>query len=96
MKCPICVEQGRKSRLYGGMGTRTAMGWTAFYDEDGAFHSHDPNWGAYGYQCSNGHSLTLQELRSCPSCDYGERLWKREADQPPVAASDVDITQAGD
>lgn len=76
MKCPVCVEQGLKSKLYGGGGSRTLMSWQPYHDEDGTYHNHDPNRGTYHYECSNGHALQMNVLDKCPGCDYGMRELK--------------------
>ncbi len=71
MKCPFCVELKHKSRVYPGMGATTLMGWSSYYDEDGQFHSHDPNVTTTGYRCSEGHTWQRESLSPCPSCLYG-------------------------
>lgn len=55
MKCPQCVEEGKKSTVYPGYGTRTLIGNYPYYDEDGNYHDHDPNCSTYRYECSNKH-----------------------------------------
>jgi len=71
-KCPKCVEQGKRSKLYGGDGgTRTLMSFTVYHDEDGQYHSHDPNRLTSGYQCSEGHRFSVTYSSACPSCTYG-------------------------
>lgn len=73
MKCGRCVEQGLKSRLHSHGGTKTLMGWSPYYDEDGVFHKHDPNLMTKYYQCSNGHRMVVKDCAQCPTegCDYG-------------------------
>ncbi len=75
MKCPECVKQDKKSQVYPGISTTTCMGWQTYYDEDGMFHSHDPNWTTTGYACSEGHEWTESKQHPCPNC-----LWGREGD----------------
>lgn len=73
MKCPECVNQGQRSKVYDQGGSSTAMGWSPFYDEDGDYHSHNPNTHVNAYRCSNGHTFTTTTKPPCPneSCDYG-------------------------
>lgn len=73
MKCPECVEQGKKSRVYPGVGATTLMGWSSYYDEDGQFHKHDPNTTTTGYRCSEGHTWQRESVSPCPNCLYGRR-----------------------
>lgn len=61
MKCPECVEQGLKSRMYVGYSTRTLMSAHPFYDEDGNYHHGDPNKTTTNYSCSNGHQWVESE-----------------------------------
>ena len=55
MKCTTCVSEGRESRVYPGMSTRTLAAWQPFYDEAGVLHNDDPNKTTTEYTCSNGH-----------------------------------------
>lgn len=70
-KCPICLDQGWKSRVHGGDGGyRTLMAFSSFWDEAGVRHSHDPNWLTSQYQCSNGHAFAVKSRQPCPAGDY--------------------------
>lgn len=71
MKCPECVKEGKRSTVSQGMSMTTCMGWAPFYDEDGNYHSHDPNRHETAYSCSNGHYFGESSVVKCPSCDYG-------------------------
>ena len=71
MKCPECVQEGRKSKVYPGVTSVTAMSWGRYYDENGLLHSHDPNRHSVNYSCSNGHKWGESKLVKCPSCTYG-------------------------
>ena len=73
MICPFCEKEGRKSVLQAQPGSSTLMSYNPFYDEDGNFHSHDPNTHTARYLCSNGHQYVDKEIRGCPSCDYGRK-----------------------
>ena len=53
--CPYCAANGEKSIVYDNGGTSTLMAWTPYYDEDGVYHSDDPNIYTNNYSCSNGH-----------------------------------------
>ncbi len=71
MKCPTCVEEGKKSRVTTGHGSTTLMGFTPYYDEDGVYHSHDANRETLQNLCSQGHAGKLIAAKSCPGCDWG-------------------------
>ena len=73
MKCPECVEQGLKSKVFGGTGYVTCLAYKPYYDEDGVFHSHDPNQHTQRMSCSNGHGWTETSQMSCPNCDWGKQ-----------------------
>ena len=70
MICPVCQEQNLKSRVTGGPGMTTLMGYFPYYDEDGKYHDHDPNTTTTHYNCSNGHYFSISQKGTCPSCDY--------------------------
>lgn len=72
MKCPQCVKEGLRSIVRSHGGTVTCMGWSPYYDEDGTFHSHDPNRHANAFSCGNGHQFTQTSYLHCPACDYGK------------------------
>ena len=55
MKCPTCVEEGQRSRVYPGPSMTTLMGVSRYYDEDGELVVDDPNITTTEYSCSNGH-----------------------------------------
>ena len=60
--CPIC---GSKSLTFGNGGT-TMMGWAPFTDEQGNYHSHNPNRVMQGYSCVNcNHKFSQKVLDSC-------------------------------
>lgn len=71
MICPKCKEEGRTSSIYVGNSTTTLMGNTPFYDEQGQYHSHDPNNVNTSYHCSNGHRFMTSGRNTCPNCSYG-------------------------
>lgn len=74
MKCPKCVEEGKKSTLHGGHGMVTALYCPSYYDEEGVYHHHDMNTTTSSYHCSNGHKMIIRTKPSCPSypenCDH--------------------------
>ena len=72
MKCPKCVEAGLTSILYCEGVTTTNLGFYPYYDENGVFHSHDPNWKVHLYSCSRGHRTEIRKKKKCDNCDYGE------------------------
>jgi hypothetical protein len=65
MKCPECVQNNQKSRVAVGGSTRTLLGFTPFYDEDGNYHNHDPNTTSTQYSCSNGHTWVEKTQHKC-------------------------------
>lgn len=71
MKCPQCAFDGEKSTLRIDGSSCTLMGYSSFYDEDGIYHSHDPNRITSGYLCSRGHRIVETGFRICPNCEYG-------------------------
>ena len=72
MKCPKCVEEGEKSQVYPGLTSVTCMGYQPYYDEEGKFHRHDPNWHSSSFRCSRGHEWTRSWKAGCGACDYGK------------------------
>jgi hypothetical protein len=70
MKCLTCLEEGRKSTITPHGGSTICMGFSPYYDEEGKYHSHDPNTSSFWYSCSNGHEWGESSYRACPSCDY--------------------------
>jgi hypothetical protein len=82
MLCPVCVEEGKKSILYGGdSGMSTCMAFSSYHDEDGKYHHHNPNSMSYTYNCSNGHEFVKWGSSKCGSCNFGSdegmRITKR-------------------
>jgi hypothetical protein len=68
MKCPECVENGQTSKLYTNGNSSTLLGWTSpYYDEDGQYHSHNPNTVTSYYSCSKGHQITRKAWFSATS-----------------------------
>lgn len=65
MKCPECVKAGQTSRVTVGMSTSTLMSGSSFYDENGDYHSHDPNTTETDYACSNGHQWQESTRSKC-------------------------------
>ena len=59
-KCPICKKEGLKSTVSIGGCWTTLLGFTPSYDEDGKYHSNDPNITTCDAWCSNGHSFTAK------------------------------------
>lgn len=72
MKCPTCVAEGKKSRVEIGRTSRTCLGHSPFYDEDGKYHNHDPNRSTTQYHCSNGHAWQDVSYTEC-WCGYGKK-----------------------
>jgi hypothetical protein len=92
MKCEKCVEAGEKSRVNSHGGSRTLLGGGGpHYDEEGEYHSHDPNTVTSSYSCTNGHRWSTKGKSTCPAkgCDYGgitQKKWHEDAKPPRLAA----------
>ena len=73
MICPVCWWKGMKSKVYTSASFVTCMGWQSYYDEDGHYHSHDPNRASFGANCSQGHRWHIDQVHGCSAagCDYG-------------------------
>ena len=65
MICPECKKQEKKSCVYPGMSSITAMYFPPFYDEEGHYHDHDANTTTTDYSCSNGHKWIEKTTGSC-------------------------------
>ena len=66
MKCPTCVEEGKRSIINApGYGMTTAAFYQPYYDEDGKYHHHDGNITTMEYSCSEGHSWTDKRSGTC-------------------------------
>lgn len=66
MKCPRCEKEGLKSYYYlSSGGGSTCAGWIPFFDEDGKYHSHDPNTTQSESHCSNGHKFIHKYMSKC-------------------------------
>lgn len=74
MKCPECVAANLRSRVTPGYSYTTAMAGVSYYDEDGIWHSHDPNHHTTSYSCSNGHQWTESRIYSCHACERAEEV----------------------
>lgn len=73
-KCPVCQFQGLKSIVYQGGCTATLLGWQPYYDEEGRYHSEDPNTTTCGYRCSNGHHFSTSCQRG--QCATGANIYE--------------------
>lgn len=73
MRCPQCVAERERSRVYDRGQSTTCMGAEYFYDEDGKHHEHDPNVTTRYLSCSRGHRWAEQTVQECSSCDYNTR-----------------------
>lgn len=71
MICPECKSEGKTSKVFVGLTSKTLVGFPSFYDEKGVFHSHDPNTITTDYRCSNGHTWVESSKNACPNCSYG-------------------------
>lgn len=55
MKCPECVKEDKKSRVYIGVSYINAVYVPKWYDENGRLCSGPPAQSTTEYSCSNGH-----------------------------------------
>ena len=96
MKCEECVEAGLKSRVTGGGGSRTLLGHSPYYDEDGIYHNHDPNTITRSYSCSNGHRWVTKGKGECPAdgCDRGGVFETKRLEPRPKPEPSVSIARA--
>ena len=67
-KCPQCNEADIRSTVTGHDESTTLLMDYQYYDEDGRYHSHDPNWTSSDYRCSNGHQWTERSQNGCEAC----------------------------
>lgn len=67
--CPACLSLAAIC-----LGTSaTLMLWYPYRDNEGKFHSHNPNTHKTCFKCTEcGTSYTEEWLESCTSCDYGK------------------------
>ncbi len=79
MKCPKCLEDGLKSKVYTHGGTSTCMMGETYYDEEGKYHDHDPNIHCMKYHCSNGHDFVVSVVYGCKACGTEDEVTE---DQP--------------
>ena len=72
MRCPECIKEDKRSRVYIGGSTTTLMSTNSFYDENGDGHLHDPNTTLTEYRCNRGHHWTENEKYIC-WCGFGKQ-----------------------
>lgn len=59
MKCPKCVEEGKKSTVQPGVSSCTLMSYSGYYNKEGTYvNVPDPNTHYTDCTCSNGHKFT--------------------------------------
>ena len=58
MICQKCKRDGKRSKVYVGTSTVTAMYSQPYYDEDGKYVHNDPNTTTTTYWCSNSHRFS--------------------------------------
>lgn len=63
--CAYCQAEGKTSRVFPNGGYSTLANSQSYYDEQGRFHSHDPNQHTEGWGCSNGHQWQKKTQRGC-------------------------------
>lgn len=81
MKCPTCVAEGKRSKVFVGPSTSTCMSGASFYDEDGRPHFHDPNTTTTEYRCSNDHTWKETVSAKC----WCEEVSAEVAEEAPPA-----------
>jgi hypothetical protein len=72
VKCPECVKQGLRSKVFAGETSSTFLHCPSFYDEEGELHTHDSNVYTCGYRCSNGHEWS-EDIRMSCWCGWPKR-----------------------
>lgn len=65
MICPTCKKEGKKSKVFIGVGMTTMLYCQPFYDEDGKYHHHDLNTTTTQYTCSNKHHWSEKTQSEC-------------------------------
>jgi hypothetical protein len=86
--CETCATEGQKSIVTSGGACTTLMGFQSYYDEEGVFHSHDPNRTTADFRCSRGHAWKHEmPKRKCQNC-----AWPAVADTPNVQFFGTPIT----
>ena len=73
MICPQCKAEDKKSRVWLGHTMSTSAGYSSHYDEDGHYHSHDPNRSTTSYSCSNGHRWSEDSWPVCAACGWSRK-----------------------
>ena len=68
--CDKCWQQGLKSKVYVGGSSATCMSGSTYYDEEGFFHRHDPNWSTAIYRCDNGHRWQVKVRQGCENWQH--------------------------
>lgn len=63
--CPECASNDERSTVQPLAVARTLMAHYPFYDKDGDFHNHDPNYTAEFFKCSRGHEFSVRILCAC-------------------------------
>jgi hypothetical protein len=85
VKCPRCEAAGDKSKVFAPYGSvSTLMGHSSYWDEDGVYHSHDPNWHGSEYSCSLRHRWAVRWMSACPAGDYGGEKETTYLDPLPI------------
>ncbi len=79
MICFQCKNQNMKSRIIhesNHLSMICGKRWPQYYDEDGNWHTHDPNTETKRFVCTNGH-VTYQKKYLSPLChSYQICDWK--------------------
>lgn len=70
VRCPQCVAAGARSTVRTSGVSRTLACSQEYWDEDGRYHSHDPNRHTTRWFCSNGHVWAVNSYPVCPSCGW--------------------------
>lgn len=70
MICPTCKDSDQKSTVRHLWSYTTLLWSNPWYDDEGNYHSHDPNRTTSGFRCSNGHEIRIKGRSPCPQGDY--------------------------
>jgi hypothetical protein len=77
MVCKQCAQENESSCVIIEGTESTCAGFFPFYDEHGAYHSHDPNRHTTTYRCTRGHRWQERQRVKCPACGQWWNLMAR-------------------
>ncbi len=71
VECP--VEGCEATQFIDHGGGTTLLGWQPHFDDEGVYHSHNPNMRTLKLECQNKHWFRVSGKNPCPvkACAYG-------------------------